>query len=89
MLRSLESEPKTEKIRHPLPIPRNFREQCDLDKRKEKILNKQIRKNNYKKSLGEEISSNRLDPLYLFRKIVLTREELREFKITRDEVEEI
>jgi hypothetical protein len=78
-----------EKIRPPLPIPRSFKEQCDLDKRKEKILKRQTRQTNYKKSLGEEIPSNRLDPLYLFRKIVLTREELREFKINRDEVKEI
>lgn len=76
-----------EKMRHPLPIPRDFKEQLVLDKRKDRILVRQIRKINFKKSLEEKIVTKNPYGLLLFRNIALTPDEVAEFKITRDEIE--
>jgi len=78
-----------EKIRYPLPTPKSFKEQSALDKRKDKISARQVRKTNYKESLEEKIVMKNTYGLLLFGNTALTLDEAVEFKITPDEVKEI
>jgi len=89
MLRS----PEIEKIRCPLPIPRNSREQLSLAKKEKKlvkILKRRLkRKNNHEEEIKIKIGNKDPYRLFLFRNIVLRLNEVIEFKIPLNELTEI
>jgi hypothetical protein len=82
-----------EKIRCPLPIPRNPKEQFSLAKKEKKLVKivkrRLKRKNNHEKEIKIKIGNKDPYRLFLFRRTVLRRDEVIELKIPLDELTEI